>query len=372
MNKHIERQLKTREKNLKFDFLPSMIEIIEKPANKVVSIILFLIISFIIVTVIWACFFKIDISITAQGSVSYEETVVNITSLNSGDIIFVGCKEGHVNAGDIICGFSSEAEEEALLDYQHKLKVAEIKKKVYEVLYEKYKNEDYTSIDLEELKENCLDEDLIENEEKVVEEIVEENDLFLSRLEIESQDNQLILKKNQILSVSKNINELDSDIMDLNAKIKEINTTLDSKTVKASKTGTLVLQDDLYEGKTLKQGDVIGYIIPENKEYIFTAYIADEDITEIKTGDKVDIKIQAYYEDTHQVISGVISDIGDVPLKTEDRGTVYKVEIMLNEDASNLKLGMEGTVDIITGKRNVMDYFLEPLIDGVKGSMREK
>ena len=93
---------------------------------------------------------------------------------------------------------------------------------------------------------------------------------------------------------------------------------------------------------------------------------------EIKTGDKVDIKIQAYYEDTHQVISGVISDIGDVPLKTEDRGTVYKVEIMLNEDASNLKLGMEGTVDIITGKRNVMDYFLEPLIDGVKGSMREK
>lgn len=362
MNKHIEKQLKTRDKNLKYDFLPSIIEIIEKPANRVANIIILLLISFIIITVIWAYFFKIDISIVAQGTVAYKDTVVSVTSLSQGTLSEVLEREIHVNEGDVICKFSTEAEEEALDDYQHKLEVDELKKKAYEMLYEKYKKEDYTSL----IFGNELDNNL------VVEEIVTENELFLYRLEIENEDNQVLLKKNQLFTVSKNLNDIDSEIRDINAKIKELNVSIEYKTIIASKTGVFVPSDDLYIGKTIKQGDVIGYIIPEEKEYIFTAYVSDEDINDLNIGDIVNIKINAYHETRYQVISGVVENINQVPANIENKGIVYKVDILLNDKPDSLMLGMEGTVDIVTGKRSVLDYFLEPFIDGLKNSLKEK
>lgn len=33
MNKYLNKRLKIREENLKYDFLPSMVEIIERPAS---------------------------------------------------------------------------------------------------------------------------------------------------------------------------------------------------------------------------------------------------------------------------------------------------------------------------------------------------
>ena len=43
-SKYLKKHTQIREENLKYDFLPSMVEIIEKPANKMGTIILFLII----------------------------------------------------------------------------------------------------------------------------------------------------------------------------------------------------------------------------------------------------------------------------------------------------------------------------------------
>lgn len=67
-----------------------------------------------------------------------------------------------------------------------------------------------------------------------------------------------------------------------------------------------------------------------------------------------------------------MENIGQVPVNLENKGVVYKVDILLDDKPDSLMLGMEGTVDIITGKRSVLDYFLEPFIDGLKNSMKEK
>lgn len=55
MNSYMRKRASSGGKNLKYDFMPSMIEIIEKPANPLGSIILYVIITLILVTVIWAC-----------------------------------------------------------------------------------------------------------------------------------------------------------------------------------------------------------------------------------------------------------------------------------------------------------------------------
>ena len=49
MNSYMRKRASSGGKNLKYDFMPSMIEIIEKPANPLGSIILYVIITLILV-----------------------------------------------------------------------------------------------------------------------------------------------------------------------------------------------------------------------------------------------------------------------------------------------------------------------------------
>ena len=71
-------------------------------------------------------------------------------------------------------------------------------------------------------------------------------------------------------------------------------------------------------------------------------------------------------------MEGEITEIGDVPVNMENKGIYYVVNIKLNDNPDNLKLGLSGSIDIIVGQRTVMDYFIEPFRKGLKNSVKEK
>lgn len=131
MNKYLEKQIKVREENLKYDFLPSMIEIIERPENKLANIILFVIIALIITTLVWAGIFKIDVAVTATGSILPEGNVVKLDSINGGRIAKINVKDGeYVKKGDVILSFDTKEAELSVSEYEYNLKVLEVQKEV--------------------------------------------------------------------------------------------------------------------------------------------------------------------------------------------------------------------------------------------------
>ena len=72
-------------------------------------------------------------------------------------------------------------------------------------------------------------------------------------------------------------------------------------------------------------------------------------------------------------IEGVVQSIGDAAVSIDGVGNVYRVDISLNDVPMDLiKIGQEGTCDIIIGKRTILNYFLEPFIYGLKDSMHER
>ena len=108
MNQYLDRQLKVRERNLKYDFLPSMLEIIERPANRMAEFILFFIIGLIVTTVIWAALFKIDIAVTAVGAVMPENGVITLDFACTGRVEKIYVKDGDmVSKGDVILSLDS-------------------------------------------------------------------------------------------------------------------------------------------------------------------------------------------------------------------------------------------------------------------------
>ena len=74
------RHSRKHDKELKYDFMPSMLEIIERPAHKAGTVIILSIFSLLIAAVIWACLSKTDIVVTSSGTI---QPVGNISSLNS-------------------------------------------------------------------------------------------------------------------------------------------------------------------------------------------------------------------------------------------------------------------------------------------------
>ena len=365
MNKQTEKQLKCRNDNLKYDFLPSMLEIIEKPANKICNIIMYTIFSLIIVSIIWACTTRIDVAVTASGIVDSTKPTVNINSISSGTIKDVKVYDGdYVNKGDVICTLESDVDESNLREYEHNLELLRLQKEIYGCVYNNYKNDEYVYID--------KDLELYGENSKYAEAIILENNVFVDGIKTIYGEQLKSEKDKRLLYVIQNINEIDEKIQRISAEKTVAEKELNDKTIVAVESGVYSSNNKIYTGKNISSGENIGNISVVDKEYRFVAYVCDEDVAMLSEGDIVNVKLAAYNDSSFDTLEGKIVRINDVPVNIEGKGNVYIVDIYFDSYPDNIKSGMEGNVDIIIGTRTVMDYFLEPFITGLKGSLKER
>lgn len=91
---YLEKRLKINERNLKYDFMPSMLEITEKPANRWSNVIMFSVIALIASAICWAKFTYTDIAVTSRGSVMPEGGLSEVKSMYSGNAADIKVKEG--------------------------------------------------------------------------------------------------------------------------------------------------------------------------------------------------------------------------------------------------------------------------------------
>lgn len=124
--------------------------------------------------------------------------------------------------------------------------------------------------------------------------------------------------------------------------------------------------------KLLNAGDMIAYIVDKN-ELVFECYVPDSDIADVELNQNVNVKISAYPYNDYGMFQGKVIDISDISIQNETYGNVYVVKVLL-EDKSGAKLtiGMSGMAEIVIGERNVLEYFLEPIKQGLDDSFKEK
>ena len=122
----------------------------------------------------------------------------------------------------------------------------------------------------------------------------------------------------------------------------------------------------------VSSGDVLGNITEENSQNTFIAYVSSQDIAQIKESQSIKVRIAALDDTKYEIMNGRVVSVPDVAGAVEGLGTAYAVKISLNEYPKPLKSGMEGRVDIITGKRSVLEYFLDPFKKGLKNSLKER
>lgn len=133
-------------------------------------------------------------------------------------------------------------------------------------------------------------------------------------------------------------------------------------------------------GGTVKPGEPVVEIVPEDSKILVEAKIKPADIGFIELGQEALVKITAYDYSVFGSLRGFVDVIAADTTRDEETGEqFYKVNIALAQtfiDANDRQLeiipGMQAQVDVIVGQRNALDYLLSPLIRVKQESLRER
>ncbi len=131
-------------------------------------------------------------------------------------------------------------------------------------------------------------------------------------------------------------------------------------------------------GGTVRPGEALAEITPLDDSVIVEAKIAPEHRAKIWVGQDVKVKITAYEYATYGTLPGTVTDISADSFADEQgqgHTPYYRVKVTLDRSklAADKKImpGMLTEVNILTGKRTIMDYLLRPLLRVQEDAFKE-
>lgn len=142
-------------------------------------------------------------------------------------------------------------------------------------------------------------------------------------------------------------------------------------------TGTIKTLNVNTVGGVIQPGMDIVEIVPTEDTLLVEAKIAPKDIAFLRPGLDAIVKFSAYDFVRYGGLSGKLEHISADTSEDEEGNSYYLVRIRTNEtsfDEDNtlpIIPGMTTSVDIITGKRTVIDYLLKPILNAQHTALRE-
>lgn len=132
-------------------------------------------------------------------------------------------------------------------------------------------------------------------------------------------------------------------------------------------------------GGVVKPGEPIMEIVPLDDTLLIEANITPADIAFLHPGQKAMIKITAYDFSIFGGLEGVVEQISADTIENQKGESFYKVKLRTQASAliyrgEKLPIipGMTASVDILTGKKSVLDYLLKPILKAKENALRER
>ena len=175
------------------------------------------------------------------------------------------------------------------------------------------------------------------------------------------------LKSQQLAKVAQELTALDQKILEVESGKKVQDGLLGQGFIKAIEDGILHLQSESSKATMAPTGSILALIYPDlarERKAKLTAYLNSKEVAGLKIGDSV------RFTSNHHVnkrfsISSIISSIDASATKTE-KGNFFKLEAdtdLSDEQAKNLRYGVEGRLQVIKGRRSYLSYYLDKLFN---------
>lgn len=173
----------------------------------------------------------------------------------------------------------------------------------------------------------------------------------------------------QVIAQEQRIAELENNL----AKAKR---TLGQTTITAPVDGTILALNTRTIGGVVNVAERIAQIVPDNDLLYVDVTLDNQDVGFVGVGQRVVIKVATYPFQRYGYLEGTVENISPDAIQDEKKGLVYKAKVKLsgaNSSKKNrLKLlpGMSVSAEITTGKRRIIEFFLDPLMTHVDDSLK--
>ena len=124
----------------------------------------------------------------------------------------------------------------------------------------------------------------------------------------------------------------------------------------------------------MNAGQQLAQVVPEKVPLYVDATLENQDVGFVKQGQRVVVKIATYPFQRYGYLVGEVETISPDAIEDEKKGLVYKAKLDRSQSSkqADLKLlpGMSVSAEITTGKRRIIEFFLDPLITHTEDSLK--
>ncbi|ROS02035.1 HlyD family secretion protein/adhesin transport system membrane fusion protein [Sinobacterium caligoides] len=119
-------------------------------------------------------------------------------------------------------------------------------------------------------------------------------------------------------------------------------------------------------GEVVTPGATLVEIIPYDSVVLAEAKVDTQDISALKLGQDVNVKVTAFDFSQHGMVTGKLQRVSKNSFQDEDGQPYFKANILLDEqwvgaEGNRLLPGMVVQADILSGEKSVIQYLLKPL-----------
>jgi adhesin transport system membrane fusion protein len=385
-------------------------------------ILLWVSFSFVIVAIIWASFAELDEVTRGSGKTTPSSHIQVVQNLEGGILAEILVKEGEiVEKGQPLLQldavrFSSSLNENKLKYYELLAATARLSAEVEnkpliippevfaiapeiaenaEQLFDSRRSEFNagTKFLREQISQRLRSYSLLKEELDMSAPLVEEG----------------AMSKVELLRIKRELNEIKGQLTEARNKLAETKISFQTKALEElnqtkaeldrTSESTLALEDRLTRtrvlspvkgiikqlkvttvGGVIQPGMDLVEIVPLEDKLLIEAQIRPADIAFLHPGQKAMVKLTAYDFSIYGGLEAELEHISaDSIINEEDGESYYIIRLRTNKnylekngDKLNIIAGMTADVDILTGKKSVLDYILKPILKARDRALRER
>ena len=410
MEQYLIRHSKKRDSELKYDFMPAMLEIIERPAHKAGTVIILGVFTLLIAAVVWACLSQIDMVVMSPGTVQPVGSISSLNAYTSGTVKAINVEDGaYVQAGDVLIELDTQSID---IDVEYMNGQQEVLEAQREILTMIRDGKDPSGVDVSKYSANLkpyiltiIDTDqayrnnlsILEGEKKnaalnreiaqikyddyKVNPAVSEADYNAQELVLKQAENEYLKAETNILNaqtayseqINASLSEISGKLKQAESELEKYRLSLEYQKITAPVNGYINSIAVHNIGETVTASQQIITLVPADAPVEMVCYVKNMYIADIKTGMEAAVKLEAYPYNKYGTVRGTVRYISPSSFSSEQAGSVYLVKLDLENTNPDIRImsGLTGTVEVKVGRQSVLHYFLDPIVKGFGESLKE-
>ena len=175
------------------------------------------------------------------------------------------------------------------------------------------------------------------------------------------------------------LSTIDGELIELNARIPALEDRVERTSVKSPVDGVINRINYITADAYINTGEVLLEIVPTGTDLIVESKINPKDIADIVIGQDVKISFSAYDASKFGRVDGKVINISaDAIADPKTTEQYYSVDVSIvgalyedNGAEVTILPGMGATVEVLSGKRTILDYFWQPISKTKSTAFRE-